>query len=110
MSIIAALFFLVIDNAVPYRVGGEVKAPVAIKRAEPDLSRCHGKHGEGFSILEAVIDKTGRPRDIKIRHAGVKCVDDATVVALRQWRFKPGTLNGKPVAVIFNFTAMPHFR
>jgi len=31
-------------------------------------------------------------------------LDDAAVEAVRQWQWKPGTLAGEPVDVIFNVT------
>jgi TonB family protein len=31
-------------------------------------------------------------------------LDQAAVDAVRRWKFKPGTLNGQPVDVIFNLT------
>jgi TonB family protein len=31
-------------------------------------------------------------------------LDQAAVDAVRRWKFRPGTLNGQPVDVIFNLT------
>jgi TonB family protein len=109
-TLAAILILLATPEGPPYHVGGDVHAPVAVTRVAPDLRRCREHRVTGISVLEAVIDTTGHARDIKIRRAGMKCVDEAAVVALRLWRFKPGTLNGKPVDVIFNLTVLPHPR
>jgi len=31
-------------------------------------------------------------------------LSESAVEAVKQWKFKPGTLNGEPVEVIFNLT------
>lgn len=108
--IACVLIFLATVQAGPYPVGGDVKAPVAIKRIQGDYRQCTGIRMSGVTILKAIIDKSGHPRRIKIVRPGAKCTDDAAVSALRQWTFKPGTLNGKPVDVIFNLTVIPHVR
>jgi TonB family protein len=106
----AILIFLATVQRSPYRVGGDVKPPVAIKTVEVDYSRCIGKRASGVTIVETVIDKSGQPRNIRIVKPGMQCTTDAAVKALQQWTFRPGTLNGKPVDVIFDFTIIPHVR
>ena len=85
----------------PYRVGGEVKAPVVISRVEPEFGDVRSWH---FMIFEAVITKDGEVRSIR----SMKGPDDEAtrraMAAIKQWRFKPGTRNGVPVDVIFNLT------
>lgn len=56
-----------------------------------------------FVEMDAIVDETGRVVDIcPIR--GERVFFDAAGKALRQWRFKPATLDGKPVAFRFHFT------
>ena len=50
-------------------------------------------------LLSLVVDESGNPIDIKvIRPLGLG-LDEMAIKAVSQWKFKPGTLNGKPVKV-----------
>lgn len=87
------------------RVGGDVKAPVLISRVEPVYSEVARKAGiSGIVICEVVIDRTGVPGAIRVLKPLPFGLDQAAVDAVKHWRFEPGTLNGKPVDVIFNVT------
>jgi len=89
----------------PLRVGGDVKAPVVIKRVEPtynELAR-HAKT-QGVVVIEAVIDKDGNVDKVKVIKGLPMGLSEAAEAAVRGWKFKPGTLNGEPVDVIFNLT------
>jgi protein TonB len=88
-----------------------VKAPVAISRVEPTYEACaNEKSVWGFPILEAVIDEEGRVQNLRLLKPVHPCLEQSILPAIRQWRFKPGTLNGKPVPVIYNLTVHIHYR
>jgi hypothetical protein len=94
----------------PLRVGGDVKPPAILERVDPDWS--HVPKGIRYSsivIIEAVIDESGRVMSVRAIH-GQPEFAGPTVEAVRKWRFKAATQNGKPVPVVFNLTATPHFR
>jgi TonB family protein len=93
------------------RVGGEVKAPVVMKRVEPNVERCTTTkiRVSGVPLLEAVIDENGVPRDIRILESSHPCVDQVVIEAVEQWRFRPATLRGKAVPVVFNMTVHVHY-
>ena len=94
----------------PLRVGRDVIAPVVIKRVDPDWSKLPKNFRyTGIVVIEAVIDENGVPVNVRALQ-GQPELADPTVAAIQQWRFKPGTLHGKPVPVIYNLTANPHFR
>jgi len=99
------------SSSKPLHVGGEVKAPVVVKRVEPDVKRCTIQkiHVSGSPVLELVIDEWGVPRDIRILKSSHPCIDQVVMEAARQWRFRPGTLRGKPVPVVFNMIVHLHF-
>ncbi|HEX7190636.1 MAG TPA: energy transducer TonB [Thermoanaerobaculia bacterium] len=87
------------------RVGGDVKAPIVIRGVNPvypDDERRN--HVSGIVILEALIGKDGRVKDAAVLKTVSAGLDQAALDAVRQWEFKPGTLNGEPVDVLFNLT------
>ncbi len=89
----------------PLRVGGDVKAPVVINRVEPIYTtEARKSRISGIVILEAIIDHTGVVKDVQILKPLPFGLDQAAIDAVKQWTFRPGTLNGQPVDVIFNLT------
>lgn len=89
----------------PLRVGGDVKAPVVIDRAEPLYNETARKARiAGTVIVEAIISKSGRVEDVKVIKGLPMGLSQEAEEAVKKWRFKPGTLNGQPVATIFNLT------
>jgi TonB family protein len=90
------------------RVGGGA-VPVAIVRVEPQYSEESRKaKWQGAVLLQVVIDESGVPQDIKvIRPLGLG-LDEKAIEAVRQWRFKPALLNGKPVSVSANLEVNFH--
>ncbi len=56
---------------------------------------------EGTALLEAVVLADGRVGDVNVTQSLDKeyGLDTQAVEAVKQWLFKPGTKDGKPVAV-----------
>jgi protein TonB len=89
----------------PLRVGGDVKAPVVLTHVNPmypDIAR--KEKVSGMVVMEVVIDHTGALKDIKVTQPLPDGLSEAAVEAVKHWTFAPGTLNGKPVDVVFNLT------
>ena len=81
----------------------EIEAPVTIRRVEPHVGReLRGR--VATATVEAVIGQDGKPRNICVT-AGDREWGRVVAEALRQWEFKPATLNGAPVAVKFTLTS-----
>ncbi len=89
----------------PLRVGGDVKRPEKIFAPQPQYTEIARKARiQGVVIIEAIIDKQGLVTNVKILKTLPMGLDNAAADAVGKWRFKPATLNGKPVAVIYNLT------
>lgn len=89
----------------PLRVGGDVKAPVISHREEPEYTEiARQARVQGVVIVEAIIDKNGNVDAVKVVKGLPMGLSEAAVRAVRQWKFKAGTLNGQPVDTIFNLT------
>jgi len=92
------------------RIGGEVKAPVVKKRVEPFFPQTarQAMSGQGTNVLviaEAVITREGCVRNLRLlRQAPFGEINGSALLALSQWTFIPGYLDGKPVDVLFNLT------
>ena len=89
----------------PVRVGGVVRAPVLKKKIEAKYTPdARDNRIAGVVILEIVVGKDGRTRDIRVLKGLPFGLDKAAVEAVKQWEFEPGTLQGKPVDVIYTVT------
>lgn len=89
----------------PIRVGGDVKPPEKISAPSPQYTEIARKARiQGVVIVEAIIDKEGNVTNVKILKGLPMGLDTAAADAVQKWKFKPATLNGKPVAVIYNLT------
>jgi TonB family protein len=85
-----------------YRPGGGVKPPRLVSEVKPNYTReAMDAHIQGSVRLEAVVLTTGEIGDVEVTQSldTVYGLDDEAVKAIRQWRFEPGTKDGKPVAV-----------
>ena len=79
-----------------------VEPPTVIRRAEPIVGRSlRGRNAE--ATVEAIIGEDGTPRNV-CTTAGDAEWGRYVAAALRQWRFRPATLDGKPIAVRFTLT------
>jgi len=89
----------------PIRVGGDVQPPVKLSAPSPQYTEIARKARiQGVVIVEAIIDKQGNVTNVKILKGLPMGLDTAAADAVKKWKFKPATLNGKPVAVIYNLT------
>jgi len=83
-----------------YRPGNGVTNPVAIFKPEPQYSEEARKaKWQGSVLISLVVDEEGKPVQIKVVRPLGLGLDEKAVEAVQQWKFKPGTLAGKPVKV-----------
>jgi periplasmic protein TonB len=86
-----------------YHVGGGVAAPQLIYSVDPEFSdEARRAKFQGVCIVSLVVDAQGNPQRVQVvRHLGMG-LDQKAVAAVRQYRFKPATLQSRPVAVEVN--------
>ena len=87
------------------RPGGDVKAPVLVTRVEPEYPEAMRRaHLEGVAILEAIITAQGEVDEVRVLKSASPLLDRAAADAVRQWRYRPATLNGRAVRVVLTVT------
>ncbi|MEO8276796.1 MAG: energy transducer TonB [Thermoanaerobaculia bacterium] len=87
------------------RVGGEITKPERLGGAQPAYTELARKARiQGVVIVEAVIDKEGRVTNVRVLKGLPMGLDQSAVDAVKNWRFKPATLNGRPVSVYYSLT------
>ena len=86
-------------------VTGDVTKPEKVHDVQPRYTEIARKARiQGAVILQATIDKNGDIMDVKVLKPLPMGLAEAAEAAVKQWKFKPATLNGKPVAVCYNLT------
>jgi periplasmic protein TonB len=55
-------------------------------------------------IVEAAISDTGKVENVGVIKSVAPGLDMAAAAAVRDWKFRPATRNGKPVPVLYNLT------
>ncbi len=89
----------------PMQISGNILAPVRVHSPDPHYPE-EARHArvQGVVILQTIIDKVGNVTDIKVLKGLPSGLTEAAVEAVSKWRFKPATLEGKPVAVYYLVT------
>jgi protein TonB len=90
-----------------YQIGNGVTSPVLIKEVKPNYTGDAMRAKlQGIVEMEAVVlaDGTVDPNRIKITRSldSTFGLDAQAVIAVKQWRFRPGTYKGQPVPVLVN--------
>jgi protein TonB len=84
-----------------HKVGEDgVKAPVLIKETKPKYTASAKARGvQGRVEVSAVILSTGSVGDVKVTQSLDSELDEQAVLAVKEWKFRPGTKDDKPVDV-----------
>lgn len=91
-------------RAKAHRTGAGVTSPRLRSKVEPEYSETARRAGiQGVVKLSAEIWPDGRAHNIRVVRSLGWGLDEKAVESIRQWRFSPGTLDGKPVRVQAQF-------
>lgn len=86
------------------RPGGQIKYPTKTHDAAPVYPAiAQAARVQGIVIIQATIGIDGAVVDAAVLRS-VPLLDEAALVAVRQWRYTPTRLNGDPVAVVMTVT------
>jgi periplasmic protein TonB len=90
-----------------YQIGNGVTSPTLIKEVKPNYTGDAMRAKlQGVVEMEAVVlaDGSVDPNRIKITRSldSTFGLDQQAIIAVKQWRFRPGTYKGQPVPVLVN--------
>lgn len=89
----------------PVRIGGQIQAPALLHRVEPNYPPLAvDAHMQGMVILEAIVDRDGTVAEVKVLRTAGGLLDREAMIAVRQWRYSPLTLNGQRERFILTVT------
>jgi TonB family protein len=86
----------------PFRVPG-VTPPTILSRVEPNYTdEARAARYQGVVVLEVIVRKDGTADVLRVIRALGFGLDEQAIVAVKQWRFRPGTRDGQPVDVLLS--------
>ncbi len=88
------------SNATVYKAGDGVVLPVPLKKVDAQYpAKAKEERIQGTVTVTTVVGTDGGASDVRVTKPVNKLLDDEAVNAVRQWRFRPGTKDGKAVPV-----------
>ena len=104
LTIVATMTALAAQSSAPqvYAPGNGVSLPVLVKEVRPQYTQAaKDARIQGTVLLECVVLADGTIGDVSVSRSldSELGLDQEAVKAAKQWQFKPGTKDGKPVAV-----------
>ncbi|HEV2719277.1 MAG TPA: TonB family protein [Thermoanaerobaculia bacterium] len=108
-GLVPALEDLNLEACNPFQVGGDSPCtpPVTRKRVEPQWPSGKMIPGGGSTvvILESIVTETGCVRSARfVTQSPFAELNRSAILALLGWKFRPATIGGVPVPVVFNLT------
>lgn len=89
----------------PIKICGEknpppcAKPPIPVSQPITTFSEAAGRNFHGVCTLTVVVEPNGRTSHIHVVKSVGLDLDQRAIEAVRDWRFKPATLDGKRVSV-----------
>jgi TonB family protein len=77
-----------------------IRPPAIISKVEPQYSEEARMAGlQGTVLLKIIVDRDGKPRDLKVVRSLGLGLDEKAIEAVSNWQFQPGAKDGQPVPV-----------
>jgi TonB family protein len=73
--------------------------PRAVSAPPATFSKHAGTNIKGVCVLSVIVEPDGSTSHIRVMKGLGMDLDEEAIHAVKMWKFKPATLNGKPVAV-----------
>ena len=86
-----------------YKPGDGVSEPILVKEVKPQYTAdAMRAKAQGAVTLECVVQPDGAVGEVRVTNALDPGLDQEAIKAVKQWRFEPGTKDGKPVPVLIS--------
>jgi protein TonB len=93
------------EGPVRFVVGGNITEPQKLSGPNPIYPEAARRARiQGVVVLECIIGKDGTVQQVKVLRGLPLGLTEAAEDAVNKWKFKPSTLNGKPVEVLYILT------
>jgi TonB family protein len=84
----------------PLHVGGSVHPPAVIRAVDPSYTEAARRAKFSGNVeVYLIVDAHGNPSHVRVTHGVGMGLDQKAIESVQQYKFKPATQNGKPVAV-----------
>jgi len=87
----------------PRRIGGSISTPVPMYVVQPEYTQeAREAKVSGTVLVNLIVDGQGSPQNVHILRGLGDGLDEKAVEAVKQYKFKPAMLDGRPVPVKLN--------
>ena len=95
----------VVEAPPPIRIGGAIQSPKLLHRVEPLYPPIAiSARMQGLVVLETLVDRDGSVENVKVLRSAGSVLDREALAAVRQWRYAPLILNGRPLRFVVTVT------
>jgi len=82
------------------RIRGRLTPPVPLVKIDPEYSEdARRARIQGVVVLSIEVDTNGDVRHIRVERSLGLGLDEKAIEAVKRWKFRPGTIDGKPAVV-----------
>jgi len=80
---------------------GKFSAPTVVIKTAPafPMGAAPARTQQGPVVLRIVVDEQGEPRNVRVGRSIGPAWDERAIQAVQNWRFRPGTMDGHPIAM-----------